>query len=134
MIHTQTMTRPTLQRTQSAQIYPIMGTAIHTHHSMICEPKKDSISDIEKVVCDYFGVKCELLHSKSRKREIVKPRQIICYMIRKHYPNENSLCAIGDYFDQDHTTILHSCNTVQDLIDYDHDYRLTVQAIESTLK
>lgn len=80
------------------------------------------IEDIQKMVCEHYGVAYDDLLSKSRKREIVQARQITMYLAKKF--TKNSLKSIGDHFaGKDHTTVMHSCQTVENLMDTDSDYK-----------
>lgn len=56
--------------------------------------RKISIDYIQKVVCDYFNLPVEAINSKTRKREIIKARQLAMYFA-KQYSNF-SLRDIGN--------------------------------------
>ncbi len=91
-----------------------------------------SVSRIQEIVCRYFGLKPEMLSSKTRKREIVQARQIAMYLSRSH--TKTSLASIGAQIGgKDHATVLHSCNTVMDLIETDRTFRQYVQDIEKQI-
>lgn len=63
---------------------------------------------IIKAVSDFYDVREEALIDKSRRREIVRPRQICMYLIRKEL--KNSYPFIGERFGgRDHTTAMHAC-------------------------
>ena len=80
-----------------------------------------TIQEIEDIVCGYFDVDKELLHTNTRKRPVVNARQITMYFAKKY--TKLSFQRIGDYFNGfDHTTIIHSCQTVEDLMDSDKEY------------
>ncbi|TAE17698.1 MAG: chromosomal replication initiator protein DnaA [Bacteroidetes bacterium] len=80
--------------------------------------KEITIEAIQKLVCEYFDVSYEKLQNKTRKREIVQARQITMYLAKKF--TKNSLKTIGEHFGgRDHTTVIHSCQTVKDLMDTD---------------
>jgi chromosomal replication initiation ATPase DnaA len=69
-----------------------------------------------KVIQKEFGVTQEQIASKSRKRAIVVYRQLFCYFVMEH--RILSLKAVGDLIgNRDHTTVIHSVNTIKDLID-----------------
>jgi chromosomal replication initiator protein len=75
----------------------------------------------------------EKLGSKTRKRSIVIARQLSMYLT-KNLTN-NSLKAIGDNFGgRDHSTVIYSCKTVQDLIDTDVIFKDTVSELEKKIK
>ncbi|MDR2763697.1 MAG: chromosomal replication initiator protein DnaA [Tannerella sp.] len=92
-----------------------------------------SIEKIQKVVCDFFHLEPELIHSPSRKREIVQARQIVMYLAIKHM--HVSLSHIGRRIGgKNHATVSHSCNAVRDLIETDKTFRSTMETLEDTLK
>lgn len=88
-----------------------------------------SIADIFEYVCDNYMVTPEQVMSRSRKREIVEPRQIICWMIRnKVAPNSMALSAIGEMFSNgkskfDHATVLYSVRSIDNMIETDVSFR-----------
>lgn len=71
---------------------------------------------ILKAVADFYdiGEKDLILHS--RKKDIVRPRQIAMYLMRENL--KTSYPSIGEKFGgRDHTTVIHSCEKVaQDLL------------------
>ena len=91
-----------------------------------------TVERIQNVVCNYFGIKPEMILSKTRKREIVQARQIAMYLSRNH--TKSSLATIGSQIGgKDHATVLHSCNTVSDLMDTDRTFRQYIVDIERQL-
>lgn len=84
--------------------------------------KEVTIDAIQKMVCEYFDVPYERLLQKTRKREIVQARQITMYLAKAF--TKSSLKTIGEHFGgRDHTTVIHSCQTVKDLMDTDTGFR-----------
>src|SRR5678809_482039 len=87
--------------------------------------KEITIDAIQKMVCDFFAVPYDKLLQKTRKREIVQARQITMYLAKAF--TKNSLKTIGEHFGgRDHTTVIHSCQTVKDLMDTDSLFRENV--------
>jgi chromosomal replication initiator protein len=81
-----------------------------------------TIENIQKMVCEYFHISYDKLLAKTRKREIVQARQITMYLAKKF--TKSSLKNIGEHFGGfDHTTVIHSCQTVENLMDTDGDYK-----------
>jgi chromosomal replication initiator protein len=81
-----------------------------------------TIENIQKLVCDYYHVAYERLLTKTRKREVVLARQITMYFAKKY--TKQSLKTIGDHFGGfDHTTVIHSCQTVENLMETDMEYK-----------
>jgi chromosomal replication initiator protein len=90
--------------------------------------KEITIETIQKMVCEYFDVSYDILLQKTRKREIVQARQITMYLAKAF--TKNSLKTIGEHFGgRDHTTVIHSCQTVKDLMDTDSLFRENVMEL-----
>jgi len=84
--------------------------------------KEIGIDDIQKMVSKFYNLSYDDLLSKSRKREIVQARQITMYLAKKF--TGNTFKGIGAHFNgKDHTTVIHSCQTVENYLDTDPVYR-----------
>src|SRR5882724_1096101 len=95
--------------------------------------KEITIEAIQKMVCDYFDVSYDKLLQKTRKREIVQARQITMYLAKAF--TKNSLKTIGEHFGgRDHTTVIHSCQTVKDLMDTDSLFRENVTELQQKVQ
>jgi len=71
-----------------------------------------SISNIQKVVADYFQIRVSDLHSPRRTQSLVRPRQLAMALAREL--TEHSLPEIGEAFGgRDHTTVMHACREVK---------------------
>ena len=82
---------------------------------------------------DYFKISREDLVSNSRKRQIVQARQISMYLCRKLIDG-CSLAAIGAQTGgKDHSTVLHSCSIVSDLMSTDKVFKQYVTDIQGIL-
>lgn len=57
------------------------------------------------------------LRTRTRKRHILEPRQVACYMIR--YNTELSLKQITNLLELDHSSVIHSVEMVKVLSSYD---------------
>ncbi len=92
-----------------------------------------SINYIQQTVCDYFKIEVEVLKSKSRKREILQARQIAMYLSKEM--TDFSLVQIGaELGGKDHSTVLHACKTIKNLINEDENIKNYVTDIERQLK
>ncbi len=92
-----------------------------------------SIDFIQKTVCEYFNVPVELLKDKTRKRAIVQARQLSMYLA-KQFTNQ-SLKSIGKFFGgRDHSTVIHSCQAVQNLMETDEEFEESVVHIRKKLE
>jgi chromosomal replication initiator protein len=91
-----------------------------------------SIEFIQKSVCEYFNVQQDKLREKTRKRQIVQARQLSMYLAKNF--TKNSLKVIGRHFGgRDHSTVIHSCQAVRDLMDTDKEFREAVTDIEKKI-
>ncbi|HRS67771.1 MAG TPA: chromosomal replication initiator protein DnaA [Paludibacteraceae bacterium] len=96
-------------------------------------PNIISVEKIRDLVCEYFALPMDVLMSKTRKREIATARQVAMYLSKQY--TKSSLSAIGKIIgNRDHATVLHACGVVNDLMDTDKTFRLTVQELEQRLK
>jgi len=68
------------------------------------------MTDVLRVVADYFGVPVESLKSSGRSRDVVVPRQVAMYLIRDL--TSHSLPEVGQFFGRDHSTVLHATQKV----------------------
>ncbi len=95
--------------------------------------KEITIDTIQRMVCEYFDVPYDKLLQKTRKREIVQARQITMYLAKVF--TKNSLKTIGEHFGgRDHTTVIHSCQTVKDLMDTDTHFRESVLDLQQKVQ
>lgn len=79
------------------------------------QDKLVTIENIQKTVAEYYKVKVADLLSKRRSRSIARPRQM-AMALAKELTN-HSLPEIGDYFGgRDHTTVIHACRKVKELL------------------
>ncbi|MEE8430468.1 MAG: chromosomal replication initiator protein DnaA [Candidatus Desulfatibia sp.] len=79
--------------------------------NIVRQRKKISIDVIKKLVCKYYSISMDEIVSNSRKRSIVRPRQIAIYLSRMY--TDAPLQAIGKSFNRYHATALHSINIVE---------------------
>jgi chromosomal replication initiator protein len=70
-----------------------------------------TVESIKSLVCRHYGVSTEELVSRSRKKRIVRPRQMAIYLSRKY--TDQSLQSIGKSFNRYHATAIHSIGAVE---------------------
>jgi chromosomal replication initiator protein len=81
-----------------------------------------TINNIQKIVAEYYKIRISDLHSKSRSRQVTRPRQLAMALAKEL--TEHSLPEIGDAFGgRDHTTVLHACRKIQELATSDNRIR-----------
>jgi chromosomal replication initiator protein len=101
-------------------------------HVISSERKDMTVEQIQKMVADQFKVSENALRAKSRKQEIVLPRQVAMYLAKNF--TRASLKTIGLHFGgRDHSTIIHACKTIERAIGADDSLRNTVEQLEKQL-
>ena len=93
-----------------------------------------TVEFIQKSVAEYYKIKLSDIMSKRRNRSIARPRQI-AMALAKELTN-HSLPELGEYFGgRDHTTVLHACRKVQELlstnIDIQEDYKNLLRTLSA---
>lgn len=97
------------------------------------DDKPLTIDDILECVCAHFHVDAEAVNSKSRKRELVVPRQVSMYLAQKH--TKMPAARIGKLVGgRDHSTVLHSCSQVEARLKTDKAFSEEILSIESAFK
>ena len=91
-----------------------------------------SIHEIALEVASYYQVPVELLSGKTRKHEIVIARQMSMYLAKSLIGT--SLKGIGIHFGgRDHTTVLHSCQTIDNYLCHDVKVRAALDVLKKSL-
>ena len=98
------------------------------------QDKLVTLDNIQKTVAEYYKVKVADLLSKRRSRSIARPRQM-AMALAKELTN-HSLPEIGDHFGvRDHTTVIHACRKVKELIqeagEFAEDYKNLMRTLSS---
>ncbi len=79
------------------------------------QKKNISIKDVIRLVSEFYNVDEESVYDKTRKKEVVKPRQVIMYILREDL--SVSFPSIGEKMGgRDHTTVIHSCEKMKEEI------------------
>lgn len=96
----------------------IFGKSITTDHRIV-----DAMFD---ELHYRYRLNRSMICEKTRRHEIVKIRQIACFLLRRY--TKLSLQSIGDIFGaQDHTSIMHSIEVVTERMEVDADYKKEVE-------
>lgn len=95
--------------------------------------KEITLDFIKNLVAEHFDVPVEKLGGKTRKRQFVIARQLSMYLAKNL--TGKSLKAIGQMFGgRDHSTVIYSIKTVQDLMETDMVFKDTVTELEKKIK
>lgn len=83
------------------------------------KPNKNiPVSEVVKKISDYYEVDEQNIYKKTRKKEVVRPRQVIMYILREDFGI--SYPSIGEKIGgRDHTTVIHSCEKIKNEIKTD---------------
>jgi chromosomal replication initiator protein len=100
----------------------------------ISKPKKSiSIKDLIKMIADFYNIEEESITNKTRRKEVVKPRQIVMYILREDF--SISYPTIGDKLGgRDHTTVIHSCEKIKEEIKTNSGLLQEINQIRSIIK
>ena len=92
-----------------------------------------TVDDILDKVCGHYGVAQQHVFSKSRKRDYVLVRQVSMYLAQKYTKMPAS--RIGQLIGgRDHSTVLHSCSTIEQRLKVDKAFSAEVCSIENSFK
>jgi chromosomal replication initiator protein len=78
------------------------------------KPKKLlSVKDLVRTVSEFYNLSEEVIYDKTRRKEVVRPRQVIMYLLREDF--SISFPSIGNKLGgRDHTTVIHSYNKMKE--------------------
>ena len=92
-----------------------------------------TVDDILEKVCNHYKVSQQNVFSKSRKRDYVLVRQVSMYLAQKYTKMPAS--RIGQLIGgRDHSTVIHSCSTVEQRLRVDKAFSSEVNSIENSFK
>lgn len=81
-----------------------------------------TIENIQKTVAEYYKLRMSDILGRRRTRSIARPRQLAMALSKEL--TEHSLPEIGDAFGgRDHTTVLHACRKIEELVETDGKIR-----------
>jgi len=102
---------------------------------IIAKNKISTLSDLLIYVTNYFQENIFNIHSKSRKGEYVRVRQIYCYMARQLFPRASlSIIAGIVRVNYDHATALHGIRTITNELDTDRLLRNDMERLFNKLE
>ncbi len=92
-----------------------------------------TVDDILETVCQHYHVTPQNVFSKSRKRDYVQARQVSMYLAQKFTKMPTS--RIGQLIGgRDHSTVIHSCTTVEQRLKVDKAFVDELGSIENSFK
>lgn len=122
------LTRRPLDRELAGEVL----NTLYPHPTPHLHPGTLSITTIQAMVSEHFGVSTEELLSASRSARVAWPRQLAMFLAREL--TSDSLPVIGRHFGgRDHTTVLHACRRAQARISSDSDTQRSVENLRQML-
>jgi chromosomal replication initiator protein len=96
-------------------------------------PQKNiSVKNVVDKVAEFYSIDEESIYEKTRRREVVRPRQVIMYILREDF--NISYPTIGAKLGgRDHTTVIHSCEKIKREVVVDNDLSKEIQSIRTLL-
>lgn len=113
---------------------PDLKTTKEVLANVLAKPKRRIIHTdrIIEAVSAYYHLRPHELIGDSRRKEVVRPRQIAMYLLRSE--NGFSFPTIGQSFGgKDHTTVMHACGKVEENLETDEVLRQDLTTIKQKL-
>lgn len=118
--------------TQVKGVPPDLAEVRQSLRSFARPTKTVSVKYVVSKVAEFYGIEEESIYEKTRRREVVRPRQVIMYLLREDF--SVSYPAIGNKLGgRDHTTVIHSCEKVKREIVDDMELAKEIQDIRTLL-
>ncbi len=97
------------------------------------KPKKMvSVNELIKIVSEFYNIEEKSICDKTRRKEIVRPRQVTMYILREDF--NISYPTIGEKLGgRDHTTVIHSCDKIKREVLLDNTLSQQINQIRSML-
>ena len=102
-------------------------------HSVKVESNPLTVEDIIESVCQHYNVPPANINSRSRKKDYVMARQVSIYLAQKYtkMPASRIGRLVGG---RDHSTVIYSCNQVEQRIKVDRKFSSEISSIENSFK
>lgn len=95
--------------------------------------KNININIVQRVVAEYFNLSHNDLRGKKRTKAVAFPRQLAMYLSREM--TEFSTTEVGiEFGGRDHTTVMYSCQKIENLIKTDSTLEPIIQNLKRTIR
>jgi chromosomal replication initiator protein len=111
-----------------------METAQEVLHDILrAHDRKVTIEEIQRRVAEHYNIRLNDMSSPRRARQVARPRQIAMYLAKQL--TSRSLPEIGRKFgNRDHTTVMHACSKVSELMERDAAFAEDVELLRRMLE
>lgn len=112
---------------------PTLKNTIQALSQIINSPQKiTDYKNIIKIVADFYNINTDDLINRSRKKELVYPRQISMYLIREEL--NSSYPYIGEKLGgRDHTTVMYACQKINNKLKNNGSFQQEINLIKERL-
>ncbi len=95
--------------------------------------KAVSVQEVVKTIAGFYGIEESSIYEKTRRKEVVRPRQVIMFLLREDF--HISFPTIGEKLGgRDHTTVIHSCDKIKNDLTTDSILSNEIHQIRLMLK
>jgi chromosomal replication initiator protein len=103
------------------------------HDILRAHDRKVTIEEIQKKVAEHYNIRQTEMTSARRARAVARPRQVAMYLSKQL--TSRSLPEIGRKFgNRDHTTVMHACTRINELMQADGDFAEGVELLRRMLE
>lgn len=96
------------------------------------QKSSSSVKDVIKTVAGFYNIEEKDIYEKTRRKEVVKPRQVVMYLLREDF--STSYPTIGQKLGgRDHTTVMHSCEKMKRELKTDHGLAQEIEQLRGIL-
>jgi len=89
-----------------------------------------AVKDVVKIIADFYNIEETSVYEKTRRKDVVKPRQVAMYILREEF--DISYPSIGQKMGgRDHTTVIHSCEKIKKEIKTDNSLLQELEQIKA---
>ncbi len=85
--------------------------------------------DVMNIVAGFYNVTVQNLQGKDRHKEVMRPRQLCMYLIKNELGDSYEKIGSG-FGGRNHTTVMHACNKMSDMLKKDVNLVKDVNAIK----
>jgi len=103
------------------------------HDVLRAQDRRVTIEEIQKRVAEHYNIRLTDMSSARRARAVARPRQVAMYLAKQL--TSRSLPEIGRKFgNRDHTTVMHACARIADLMQRDASFAEDVELLRRMLE
>lgn len=92
-----------------------------------------SVEEVVRRIAHYYDIAEKSIYEKTRKKEVVRPRQVIMYVLREEF--NISYPSIGEKLGgRDHTTVIHSCEKIKEEMKTNNSLEAEIEHVRSLIQ